>query len=312
MVRGKDKQASVQSQYPKVRVVFGSNEDYDLIRAEAREADIVFDFANSADDIGAATAISDGLSQHSPDRPGYWIHTSGTGILTYVDVERDVYGQIHDKVHDDWDNVSELVSLPDIAWHREVDKIVLALGTGPVAKEGKVKTAIVCPPHIYGVGRGPLNKRSINIPNMAKMALERGKGFKVAQGENIWHAVHVYDLSELYLMFAESVVSGDGKLTWGAEGYYLAEQEEFVWGELAEKIAKIVHEKGWIKTADIDAVPVEEIRREFPARYRSWGANSRGKAIRAEKLLRWKCDAKGLDDGLEELVEWEAKALGKM
>ena len=238
------------------------------------------------------------------------IYTSGTGILTYVDVERDVFGQLHPKVHDDWDNVSELTSLPDIAWHRDVDKIVLAVGTGPNAD--RVKTAIVCPPHIYGVGRGPWNKRSINIPNMAKMALERKRGFKVAEGENIWHAVHVYDLSDLYLMFAEAAVEGGGKATWGKEGYYLAEQEEFVWGECAGKIAKVLHGKGLIPTDEIDAIPVEEIKKEFPARYRSWGANSRGTAVRANKLLGWRCKAKGLDDALEELVDWEARAQGML
>lgn len=266
------------------------------------------DFANSADDQPAAKAIADGLQAHDPSRPGWWIHTSSTGILTYVDVQREVFGELHEKIHDDWDNVHELTSLPDIAWHRDVDKIVLAAGTGPYSD--RVKTAIVCPPHIWAPGRGPGNKRSINIYNMAKMTLERKRGFKVAAGENIWHAIHVYDLSELYLMLADAAVAGGGSATWGPQGYYLAEQEEFAWGELAEKIAKVAYEKKLIPSPEIDAIPVEEIKKQFPQRYRSWVANSRGKAIRANKLLGWKPKQLPLDTGLEEIVIGEARALG--
>lgn len=247
------------------------------------------------------------MEAHTPERPGWYIHTSGTGILTYVDVEREVYGELHPKVHDDWDNVQELTHLPDYAWHREADKIALAAGT---KHADRIKTAVVCPPHIYAWGRGPVNKRSINIYNMAKMALERKKGFKVASGKNIWHAVHVYDLSDLYILLAEAAAQGGGKATWGESGYYLAEQEEFVWGELAEKIAKVAHGKGLIPTPEIDALTVEEVKKDFPLRYRSWGANSRGKSIRANRLLGWKCKSKGLDDDLPDVVDREAQALG--
>lgn len=202
--------------------------------------------------------------------------------------------------------MQELTHLPDYAWHRDADKVVLAAGT---KHPDRIKTAIVCPPHIYAWGRGPINKRSINIYNMAKMALERKKGFKVGNGENIWHAVHVYDLSDLYVLLAEAAAEGGGKATWGEDGYYLAEQEEFVWGELAEKIAKIAHGKGLIPTGDIDALAVEEVKKDFPLRYRSWGANSRGKSIRANKLLGWTCKSKGLDDDLSDVVDREARAL---
>jgi len=47
----------------------------------------------------------------------------------------------------DWSGVEELTTLPDSAFHRNVDKVVLEAGT----KHGDViKTNIVCPPTIYG------------------------------------------------------------------------------------------------------------------------------------------------------------------
>jgi hypothetical protein len=69
--------------------------------------------------------------------------------LTYKDSE-DNYrglGTWSDKQYDDLDGVEELTHLPDEAFHRDVDKIVLEAGT----KHGdRVKTVIVCPPTIYG------------------------------------------------------------------------------------------------------------------------------------------------------------------
>ncbi len=87
------------------------------------------------------------MEGHSSSRPGYWLHTGGTGILTYFDTVEDRFGQPPDRFFDDLDGVEVLTSLPDEAFHRNVDKIVLECGTAHV---DTVKTAIVCPPTIYG------------------------------------------------------------------------------------------------------------------------------------------------------------------
>ncbi|KAI7978096.1 hypothetical protein EIK77_009636 [Talaromyces pinophilus] len=106
------------------------------------------DTADASDHVIAAQAIAAGLAEgHSPSKPGYWLHTGGTGILTFRDSDRKVFGEYDDKIYDDWDGVHELTHLPDHAFHRNVDQIVLEAGT----KNGdRVKTALVCPPTIYG------------------------------------------------------------------------------------------------------------------------------------------------------------------
>lgn len=62
-------------------------------------------------------------------------------------MKEETYGETSDKLHDDWDGVGELISMPDSAAHRHVDKVVLAASH---AHPDKIKTAIVCPPTIYG------------------------------------------------------------------------------------------------------------------------------------------------------------------
>lgn len=106
------------------------------------------DTADASDNVGAARAISEGLVLgHSKNNPGYWLHTGGTGILTYFDTRDGKLGESSDKVFNDWEGVDELVNLPQEAFHRNVDEMVIECGS----KHGDaVKTAIVCPPTIYG------------------------------------------------------------------------------------------------------------------------------------------------------------------
>lgn len=106
------------------------------------------DSADSSDHEGAAKSIAAGLIEgHSKERPGYWLHTGGTGILTFTDAKSGNLGQKSEKVYNDWTGVEELVNLPDDAFHRNVDKLVIDTGKN---NADVVKTAIVCPPTIYG------------------------------------------------------------------------------------------------------------------------------------------------------------------
>lgn len=62
-------------------------------------------------------------------------------------MRHDKLGEWSDKEYNDWTAVQELTNLPDDAFHRNVDKIVIEAGE----KDGdRIKTAILCPPTIYG------------------------------------------------------------------------------------------------------------------------------------------------------------------
>lgn len=111
--------------------------------------------------MASSEAISKGLAAHTADHPGYWIHTSGSAILVWEDQDKKIYGEAHSQSYNDWDGVSSLTSLPDRALHRDVDTIVLDCAKN---NPKSVKTAIVCPPTIYGPGRGPDNQRSNQGP----------------------------------------------------------------------------------------------------------------------------------------------------
>jgi nucleoside-diphosphate-sugar epimerase len=204
------------------------------------------------------------------------------------------------------EGVGELVSQPDRAAHRVVDKIVLAAS----ASNAHIKTAIVCPPTIYGPGRGPDNQRSQQAYLGAKLILENKKGFMPGKGKNIWHEVHVQDLSELYLVLGEAAASGGGKATWDEQGYYLAENGSFAWGDVFQQMTKIAHKKGLIPSDKCSGLDASELKKIHPYSHLIWGTNSRGVSQRGKTLLGWKPVQRGMMEELPDIVEGEAKALG--
>ena len=174
----------------------------------------------------------------------------------------------------------------------------------------RVKTAIVCPPTIYGPGRGPGNQRSFQIYNLAKRVLETKKGIQVGKGQNIWHQIHVNDLSDLYLRLGEEATQGGGKATWGKEGYYLAENGSFVWGEIQKAVAKAAADKGLIPSPEPSVLDEKQTEAVFSVGPYAWGTNSRGHAIRGRKLLGWNPHRPAAIDLVPSIVDGEAKSLG--
>ena len=218
MVRDEHRGKLVSAVWPKIRLVIGKLDDIALLEAEAQRADIVLNFADS-DHPESARALTQGARLHETGSPVFVIHTSGTGILTWKTVLTRSFGELEDKIYDDWDGIHEIISLPDSAAHRKVDKIFLEAGQND---SGPVRTGIVCPPTIYGVGRGPGNTRSQQLYDLAALILKSGTGKRVGKGNNRQTHVHLHDLSDLYVLLIEAAAAGGGKATWGDNGYYFS------------------------------------------------------------------------------------------
>lgn len=147
---------------------------------------------------------------------------------------------------------------------------------------------------------------------MVKSTLQRGKAFQVGEGKNVWHVVHVQDLSNVYLALVTSALQpGGGNATWNEKGYYFAETGSIVWGEVSKAIAKAAADRKLITSTDIDSVTADEANELLPP-YGAyvWGTNSKAKAIRARKVLGWKPEKEGLFETIDSVVILEARALG--
>ena len=235
--------------------------------------------------------------------------------MLFEDIREKTYGtQFRDTIYDDLEGVSAVISLPDDAPHRNVDKIVLKVGTDHA---DRAKTAIVCPPTIYGPGRGPDNQRSHQLPELCRVTIERGQSIKVNEGKTYWTHIHVHDLSDLYLKLVEEAAAGgstrewpDKPSTWGAEGYYFAENGEHVWGEVSQWVASEAKKQKLASTEEVKSVSPEDAGRATAFGQALWGANSRCRAKRARSILNWKPSGGSFKDEVKRALEWEAKELG--
>ncbi|CZT17930.1 related to nucleoside-diphosphate-sugar epimerase [Ramularia collo-cygni] len=310
LVRSQEKADKVKSAYPKINIVLGGLDDSSLLEEEASKADIVLHAADASDHEGAAKSIARGLAKgHSKEHPGFWLHTGGTGILTYFDSSADKLGEWEEKEFNDYSGVSQLTNLPDEAFHRNVDKIVLEAG---VKNGDVVKTAIVCPPTIYGHGRGPVSGRGRQVYEMSKLILQKGYAPVIGQGKARWNNVHVHDLSDVFVLLVEAAVQKNlSDEIWGERGYFLTENGEHLWSDLSKLVAKKAADLGYInKDPKEQSLSKQEALDVAGFEAVSWGLNSRAKAERARKVLGWKPSRPSLEDEVEDILKREKALLG--
>ncbi|KAI0169147.1 NAD(P)-binding protein [Hypoxylon sp. FL1284] len=303
LVRNEERGKPVAAAYPNARLVYGGLDDIDIIKKEAAAADIVIHTANSADHMPSTQAIAQGLvagHSHTAEKPGYWIHLGGTGILTWYDFEHARYGEapLPSQRYHDVDDIERIVNLPDTAMHRDVDKAVLAANANAA-----VRTLIISPPTIYGQGRGPVNRRSIQVPGLVEQTLRGGSAPVQAPGLAEWDHVHVHDLGAFYVLAVEAALDAARNKNpdiFGPSAYYFLENGTHRWSDVSRWVAAEAAAQGLIPepaTRDVDS---------------PWyGVNSKGVAARARRFLGWVPKAPALKDTIPEVVAFEAEKMKK-
>lgn len=278
--------------------------------------------------MGAALAIRRGLER---GKGGVWIHTSGTDILLPPGPKGGLKGE--KKLYDDWDGIGECLSLPgkklnlclclQFQSRRMTDSLLEAHSHGPMDKvvrtsfSPKIKTAIICPPTIWGAGRGTGNTRSHEIYNLTSLTLSRGAGIKIpspSAHKLFWPDIHIRDLANLYLQVIESAISEidgkKGRATWNEEGYYFAENGRHYWQEVAGWIADEAAKQGLLKSGGVTELDEEDEKQLAKAGLSIYNLVSDCKAFRAEKLFGWKPKEGPLKNEIPNVVSSEAKRLG--
>ncbi|CAG8942431.1 unnamed protein product [Penicillium salamii] len=305
LVRSPQSQSQISTKYPSVIIVPGGLDDIELIRHESSNADVIIHTADAADHLAAAQAIAKGaIEGHSPDRPAYWLHTSGAGIFSSFEDEENTYGKRSEVTWDDLRDIQRIISFPDHAFHRIVDKTVLdAAASSPDV----LKAAIISPTTVYGRGRGPCSQRSRQVYEMAKFILSQNRIPKIGNGEAIGSNVHVHSVTALFIqLFDATLERQDKDVLWGSDAYYLAEEGEHCWGEVADTIGKIALEKGYLSSTPTGILLDKDTAFELAGfEATSWGNNMRCRASRARSFLQWQPIGKSLEEELPEIVDTE-------
>ncbi|GAA5906928.1 hypothetical protein JCM6882_000004 [Rhodosporidiobolus microsporus] len=206
-----------------VRPVKGTLHDDEVISKEAAEADVILHIA-TADDLPSVKSILKGLGQRDPSKPpAIYIHTSGTGVLTVPTHPDSVV--FNDKDPSKFDTL-----IPDHAPHREEDLTIKA-----AVESGKLnaKISIILPPTIYGVGSGPFNRISIQVPGWAKRVV-KDKKFTTWGGHRHWNNIHIKNLVTAYL----TLLSHLEQTSSAPPLYIIAETGEHVWKDIGVVLKK--------------------------------------------------------------------------
>jgi nucleoside-diphosphate-sugar epimerase len=189
------------------------------------------------------------------------LHTSGSSVIG--DDARGAYCSEHI-----FDEQTPWVINPFKQARHDIDRLVLA-----GASQG-VRTAVICPSLIYGVGRG-LNPRSVQLPFLVSNAQEKAVVQIVGKGLNVWSNAHIDDVAALYQLALEKTAAG---------AFYFAENGEASYAD----IAKALSERLGIKTLEhLDPVLAAQHWGVARAHF-SFGSNSRVRARRAREELGWK------------------------
>lgn len=288
------------------------NRDFELTVSEYTDS------GNSDHEPSIRAIIAGLLSRGSTS---FLIHLGGTGVVADWQ-SPDYLGRLNPKIWSDIKNIDEITSLPDQALHRNVDKIILDAG---VKYSDKLKTAICCPPDIYGPGRGPGRTASVYFPVFVDEIKKLGAAFYADEGTNTRSWVHIEDLMTVYLKLVEAAVAGGGNAEWGKkvsclrysmktenepltlnhQGYYFAGSQEASQVDIAKATAKVLQKHGIIQTSEPKQLPLNQVDammadRQIPhiATY-MFAANSRTRAERATAVLGYQPIAPSLWDTLE-------------
>jgi hypothetical protein len=94
-----------------------------------------------------------------------------------------------DVVYSDLDPEHIFDAIPDTAFHRNVELLVLAAAP-------KVKTHIISPPTIYGIAdhalvqKGISKPTSVQIPGLIRAGIARRQAGVIGKGLNVWANAH--------------------------------------------------------------------------------------------------------------------------
>ncbi|KAJ4298019.1 hypothetical protein N0V90_005918 [Kalmusia sp. IMI 367209] len=301
LVRDSAKAKQVSNSYSNVRIVQGDLDDTKLVEKETREADIVVHLAATSH-LPSCEAIARGLTQPGRARSGYWIQISGATLLAADEIKQGKFGFSTDKKYDDVKDIDEIHSIITANPQRAVDNLVTS--------QDNINTALIIGPHIYGVGRGPVNTRSVQAPEIARATLKLKEGFRLGEGKNSWSNIHVNDLSDLIVSLVETAAEGKtGNNLWKRNGIYFPENGSMTFGDLSAKIASEAHAQGFIKNPSVEKV-IDAKEADALSGHASilWGTNAILTASRARSLLKWQPSRPSLADEIPGIVSREAKA----
>ena len=276
MVRSQEKaQQLKEDTNNKISTIVGSLDDLDLIRKQISENEIVINAASN-NHMPSLEVIKEELVKKK--KSCLFIQTSGAAVVAGSTDPKEYNPE---KVYSDVDNIEEINNLSENRPHRKADKLVMEIES---LNPAHVKTVIISPSTVYGIGNGWNNKISIQIPWMARAAVAHGSMFVVHKGDTRWSNVHISDFGDLYILILKRYLSGQ-EFASGTKGYYFGEGgRDHYWRDVSARASQYLFERKKLPTAELEQVMPEELLEKYKLPALFYGSNCRVKADLARTL----------------------------
>jgi len=282
-----------------VEVVQGSFGDVDLVTKHARAADITVNSAD-ADDVALSNAILAGHKARVVEdkkSPAVFLHTSGVGV--FLDDGKEGKHNPNSKLWNDGDEANIRAITPGML-HGQVDAPLLR-----ASEEGYTESYIICPAAIVGAATGPVPSASFFFHFMTQLALAFKKAIYVGEGSNVFYAVRLDDLIDLYRrVFARILSREDAKASPYAR-YYIALSTPLSWKDIMTVFGSVLASKGKLESATAYSISLSDV--PYPASM-FLGSSQHARGERA-KALGWEPQPVVLQDWAEEGI---SASLGKL
>ncbi|KAL0949842.1 hypothetical protein HGRIS_009876 [Hohenbuehelia grisea] len=299
-----EKKKLLQNIHANISVVEGALHDGAIIEEYASKVDIVINAASS-DHLPSVKSILAGLEKNSASntgRPPLYIHVSGTGIVSdncrgnHVDFEKLPIAS---------DIGLDLNACEPTNMHLPEDKAIVTAGT---RRENPVRTIIVFPGWVYGIGEG-IQKTTLPLRLFLGMFSKVGHAGTWGEGLNRACTIHVKDVARALLVVLSSAL--ENKADEGAQGLYFAvsTRPPMTVHEWASRLGDIMFNKGILK--ERGSRPFADDAIEYLGEY-GWsllGGNLVVKPERLSKKLGWQASESVKASILDRLTEEVEEAL---
>ncbi|KAF2107695.1 NAD dependent epimerase/dehydratase family protein [Lophiotrema nucula] len=261
LIRGPDRAHTLTSTYgSRVHpVLYNDLNDLETTTAIAAQHDIVIS-TTLGYHLPSAEALLKGLKrrkEESGNEKEVWmLHLSGTSNVAGFPITGAHYEptrSFDDTLHDIY--AYEKTREEESSYIQRTTE----LGVVDLGLELGVKTVVLMPPTVYGMGTGLFNKYSIQIPTYIRGAIDVGKAVVVAEGRGRNGSVHVEDLADLYCLLLSNILSDNGNnIPTGKKGILFAENGNHTWREVAELVGEALHARGKLDSQEVRSVTLSE------------------------------------------------------
>ncbi|KAF8665562.1 hypothetical protein AX16_000021 [Volvariella volvacea WC 439] len=214
-----ERRAAILQLNPNTTIVEGSLDNDAIIREQAFKVDIVVNAANGQHEPSTRAALA-GLEEASKQRPGnppIYIHTSG-----YAQLANEADGEAITDYATATKYIDTSYSPDDVPQ----DNLMVVLNKEIIAagerKENPVKTMIIFPSWIYGIGDG-IQKITLALRMWLSFAKAEGHAVTLGRGFNQTSTIHVRDVATSMIAMLKDAL--DGTASTGAQGLYFAGSE---------------------------------------------------------------------------------------